>query len=287
MAAGPKVLSFFHAPTYTASHLVIDPETRAAAIVDPVLDFDAPSGRTATAFTDALLAAAAQERAEIRYILETHAHADHLTSAPYIKDKTKAPVVIGAEIAQVQKIFKPIFNAKDVSPDGRVFDRLVREGDVLPLGKLEIRVMHTPGHTPSCVTYLVGDAAFVGDTMFMPDYGTARADFPGGDARILYRSIQRILSLPDATRIFLCHDYLTPERQEHRWQTTVAAEKRNVHLLAAPDEESYVALRTAKDAKLAMPTLLLPSIQVNIRAGHMPPPDDDGHRYMKLPIDRL
>ncbi len=287
MAAGPKILSFFHAPTYTACHLVIDPDTRAAAIVDPVLDFDAPSGRTATTFTDAVLAAAAKERAEIRYVLETHAHADHLTSAPYIKEKTKALVVIGAEITQVQKIFKPIFNARDLAADGQVFDRLVREGDVLSLGKLEIRVMHTPGHTPACVTYLVGDAAFVGDTMFMPDYGTARADFPGGDARTLYRSIRRILSLPDATRLFLCHDYLTPERQEHRWETTVAAEKRNVHLLAAPDEEAYVALRTAKDAKLAMPTLLLPSIQVNIRAGHMPPPDDDGHCYMKLPIDRL
>jgi glyoxylase-like metal-dependent hydrolase (beta-lactamase superfamily II) len=287
MAGRPRVVSFFHEPTFTASHLVIDPATREAAVVDPVLDFDAKSGRTGRDFADRILAAAANEEARLRYVFETHAHADHLTAAPYIKEKTGAAIVIGEHIRTVQRIFQPVFNARDLKADGSVFDRLTKEGDTLPLGSLEIGVLHTPGHTPACVTYLVGDAAFIGDTMFMPDYGTARADFPGGDARMLYRSIQAILRLPEDTRLFLCHDYLTEARKEHRWETTVAAARGNVHLRACPDEESFVAFREAKDSGLEVPVLLLPSIQVNIRAGRFPPAEDDGHVYLKLPIDRI
>jgi glyoxylase-like metal-dependent hydrolase (beta-lactamase superfamily II) len=287
MTGRPRVVSLFHEPTLTASHLVLDPVTREAAVVDPVLDFDAKSGRTGRDFADGILEAAAKEKAHLRYVLETHAHADHLTAAPYIKERTGAAIVIGEHIRAVQRIFRPIFNARDLKGDGSAFDRLVKEGDTLPLGSLEIGVLHTPGHTPACVTYLLGDAAFIGDTMFMPDYGTARADFPGGDARRLYRSIQTILRLPEETRLFLCHDYLTEARKEHRWKTTVAAARGNVHLRACPDEESFVAFRKAKDAGLEVPTLLLASIQVNIRAGHFPPPEDDGHVCLKLPVDRL
>lgn len=283
----PKVVSFFHDPTATASHLAIDPATGEAAVVDPVLDFDVKSGRTGTRSADAILAAAGREGVRLRYVLETHAHADHLTAAPYVKERTGAKIVIGENIRAVQRIFRPLFNATDVQTDGSVFDVLVREGDRLPLGRLEIGVLHTPGHTPACVTYLVGDAAFIGDTLFMPDYGTARADFPGGDAATLYRSIRRILSLPAETRLFLCHDYLAEGRAEHRWESTVAAERDNVHLRDHPDEESFVAFRKARDAQLEVPVLLLPSIQVNIRAGRLPPPEDDGNVYLKLPINRL
>jgi len=287
MSHAPRVMSFFHAPTATASHLVIDPAAREAALVDPVLDFDVKSGRTATRSADEILAAIGETGARLRYVLETHAHADHLTAAPHVQERTGAKIVIGANIREVQRIFAPLFNASDVKPDGSAFDLLVQEGDRLPLGRLHIGVLHTPGHTPACVTYLIGDAAFIGDTLFMPDYGTARADFPGGDAATLYRSIQRILSLPAQTRLFLCHDYLAEGREEHCWESTVAAERGNVHLRRHPDETSFVAFRKARDAGLEMPVLLLPSIQVNIRAGRLPPAEDDGHVYLKLPVDRL
>lgn len=283
----PQVISFFHEPTSAASHLLIDPTTRQAAIIDPVLDFDAKSGRTSTAFADQLLARAAEERATVLYVLETHAHADHLSSAAYLREKLTARVGIGEHIRDVQKIFKPIFNATDLVPDGRAFDLLVADGDELVLGKTTIHVMHTPGHTPGCVTYLAGDAAFIGDTLFMPDYGTARADFPGGDAHTLYKSIQKILALPDNTRVFLCHDYLSSSRKRHQWETTVIDERANVHLVLNQTEEAFVAFRNARDRTLEAPALLLPSIQVNIRAGHFPPPADDGHVYLQLPIDRI
>lgn len=284
----PLLQSFFHEPTFTASHLVMDPNTRVAAIVDPVLDFDAKSGRTATRSADAILAAAAALKATVKWILETHAHADHLTAAPHLKAATGAAVVIGEAITKVQATFKPIFNAAEMPTDGRQFDRLVRDGDRLPLGDLVIEVMHTPGHTPACVSYLIGDAVYVGDTMFMPDYGTARCDFPGGDAAVLYRSIRRLLDLPAETRIFLCHDYKAPGRDVFAWETTVAAQRAgNIHVRDGVDEASFVAMRKARDATLDMPALILPSIQVNMRAGAFPPSEANGTVYLKLPVDRL
>jgi glyoxylase-like metal-dependent hydrolase (beta-lactamase superfamily II) len=287
MQSKAVVKSFFDEATNSISHLVIDPATREAAIIDPVLDFEPRAARIATRSADAILAAAAAEGARVRWMLETHCHADHLTAAQHVAAKTGAPIVIGAEIATVQRLFKPMYNATDVVPDGSVFDRLVREGERLPLGDIEIAVMATPGHTPACVTYLIGDAAFVGDTLFMPDYGTARTDFPGGDAALLYRSIQRLLALPAETRIFLCHDYLPEGRRAYSMETNVAAERDNVHLRAAPSEAAFAAFRRERDKHLAVPLLLLPAIQVNIRAGRLPPAEADGQSYLKLPIDRL
>lgn len=284
----PNIKAFFHEPTFTVSYLVADPKTGQAAVIDSVLDFDPKSGRTRTAAADAILAAAAGAGLRIVWILETHAHADHLTAAQHLKTKTGAQVVIGADIAKVQGVFKDVFNAAEMPTDGRQFDRLVRDGDRLPLGGLEIEVMHTPGHTPACVTYRIGDAAFVGDTLFMPDYGTARADFPGGDARMLYRSIHRVLSLPPATRLFMCHDYKAPGRDRFAWETTVAEERaRNVHVHDGVSEDEFVRMREARDRTLDMPVLILPSIQVNMRAGHMPPAESNGTVYLKLPVNRL
>jgi glyoxylase-like metal-dependent hydrolase (beta-lactamase superfamily II) len=284
----PTVRAFFDEATFTVSYLVSDPETREAAVIDPVLDFDQKSGRTSTGSVEALLAAARSDGLDIRYVLETHAHADHLSGAPLIHAATGAPIVIGAHIADVQKVFKPIFNLQDMPTDGRPFHRLVADGERLKLGALEIAVMHTPGHTPACVTYVVGDAAFVGDTLFMPDFGTARADFPGGDARVLFRSIRRILDLPPQTRIFVGHDYKAPGREVFAWETTVALQRAgNVHVHDGVSEDAYAALREARDKTLAMPALILPSIQVNIRAGHLPDPEDNGVRYLKLPVDAL
>ncbi len=231
MSAAPKVQAFFDEATSTVTYLASDPATKTAVVIDPVLDFDPKNGRLSSRSADEVIAAAASQRLKIEWVLETHAHADHLSAADHIRRVTGAPIVIGAHITEVQSVFKAMFDADDVTPDGRVFDRLVKDGDVLPLGELQIQVMHTPGHTPACVTYLIGDAAFVGDTMFMPDYGTARADFPGGDAATLYRSIRKILALPDETRIFVCHDYLPEGRHEIAWETTVADERaRNVHV---------------------------------------------------------
>jgi glyoxylase-like metal-dependent hydrolase (beta-lactamase superfamily II) len=283
---GPEVRAFFDEPTKTVSYLVWDAATKRGAVIDSVLDFDVKSGRTGTQSAEAILAAAGDEGVAIDWLLETHAHADHISAAPFLKQRTGAPIVIGDRIKDVQKVFKGVFNLKYVKPDGRAFDKLVRDGETLKLGKLQIEVLHTPGHTPACVSYVVGDAVFVGDTLFMPDYGTARADFPGGDARTLWRSIQKLLALPDATRVFLCHDYKAPGRDEYAWETTIGAERKNVHL-EGKSEDEFVAMREARDRTLSMPTLILPSIQVNIQAGELPPAEDNGVRYLKLPIDAL
>jgi glyoxylase-like metal-dependent hydrolase (beta-lactamase superfamily II) len=281
----PKVRAFFHEPTFTVSYLVWDPAAKRAAIVDSALDFDQSSGRTGTRSAEAILAAAREEGVSVDWLLETHAHADHLSAAPFLKRATGAPIVIGEHIKEVQEAFKVVFNLDDVAVDGRPFDRLVADGDTLKLGELEIKAMHTPGHTPACVSYLIGDAVFVGDTMFMPDYGTARTDFPGGDARTLYRSIRKLLALPPRTRVFLCHDYKAPGRDVFAWETTIGAESAdNIHLVGKSEDE-FVAMREARDKTLAMPALILPSIQVNIRAGELPPAENNGVRYLKLPID--
>lgn len=284
----PAVQAFFDPATSTVTYLVHDPATRAAAIIDPVLDFDAASGRTATHSADAILTAAADQGLTVQWLLETHAHADHLSAAHHLREKTGADVVIGQHITTVQSFFAALFEADDVAPDGSQFERLVADGDVLPLGELSIGVMHTPGHTPACVTYLIGDVAFVGDTLFMPDYGTARADFPGGDAGQLYRSTRRILSLPPETRIFVGHDYLPAGRSDYVWETTVAAQLAgNIHVHEGVSEADFVAMRSARDATLPAPRLILPSLQVNIRAGAMPPPSPGGHTYLKLPVNAL
>ena len=281
----PRVHAQFDEATHTVSYVVWDPATCRAAIIDPVLDYDHRTGRVSHRSADDLLGFVADQGLSVDWVLETHAHADHLSAAPYLKEKTGAPIGIGARITEVQRTFAPVFGLDDVSGDGREFDRLFRDGDTFPLGGLQVEVMHTPGHTPACVSYRMGEAVFVGDTLFMPDYGTARADFPGGDARTLYRSIQRLLALPDATRLYLCHDYKAPGRDHFAWETTVGEEKtRNIHVGGGVDEASFVAMREARDATLAAPVLLLPSLQVNIRAGRLPDPDRDGRRYLRIPL---
>jgi glyoxylase-like metal-dependent hydrolase (beta-lactamase superfamily II) len=286
MATAASIRAFFDEPTFTVSYLVWDPATKRAAIIDSVLDFDQKSGRTGTQSAQAMLDAARGEGLRIDWILETHAHADHLSAAPFLKQATGARIVIGEHIKTVQRVFKDVFNLGYVTADGRPFDKIVTDGETLPLGDLSIEVMHTPGHTPACVSYKIGDAVFVGDTLFMPDYGTARCDFPGGDARTLYKSIQRILALPPQTRLFMCHDYKAPGREAFAWETTVADERaRNVHIHEGVSEDAFVTMREARDKTLSMPTLILPSIQVNIQAGELPPPESNGVRYLKLPLD--
>jgi len=281
----PQIRAFFDEPTNTVSYLVWGLATMEGAVIDPVLDYDFRTGKASMASADAILAAAEKLGVKVMQVLETHAHADHLSGAPYIKLKTGAKVSIGEHIRDVQRIFRPVFNAVDVSGDGSEFDHLFKDGERLKVGTLDGEVIHTPGHTPACVSYRIGDAVFVGDTMFMPDYGTARADFPGGDARALYRSIQRILSLPAETRLFMCHDYKAPGRDAYAWETTVGEERaRNVHVHQGVSEDEFVAMRTKRDATLAAPLLLLPSIQVNIRAGKFPPAEVDGVHYLKVPI---
>ena len=281
----PRVQAFFDPATSTASFLVSDPRTGAAAIIDPVLDFEPRSARVSTTSADAMLRAIREQELSLTYVLETHAHADHLSAADHIRRTTGAQVAIGARITEVQKQFIPMFEADDVTADGRAFDRLLADSETLALGDLSIRILHTPGHTPACVTYLIGDAAFIGDTLFMPDYGSARADFPGGDAVALYRSIRRILDLPPQTRLFVGHDYLPAGRTENQWETTVAEQRaRNVHAHDGIDEAAFVAMRHARDATLAPPTLILPSLQVNIRAGALPPPSPGGHVFLRLPV---
>ncbi|MEZ5994463.1 MAG: MBL fold metallo-hydrolase [Hyphomonadaceae bacterium] len=288
MSAALGVRAFFHEPTFTVSYLVWDSATRAAAIIDSALDFDAKSGRTGTASAQAILDAVKEEGLTVAWLLETHAHADHLSAAPFLKQATGAPIVIGENIKAVQKVFKDVFNLSYVTADGRPFDKLVADGEQLPLGELSVNVMHTPGHTPACVSYVIGDAAFVGDTMFMPDYGSARCDFPGGDARTLYRSIRRILALPEHTRLFMCHDYKAPGRDTFAWETTVAEQRaNNVHIKDGVSEDAFVTMREARDKTLQMPALILPSMQVNIQAGELPPPENNGVRYLKLPLDAL
>jgi glyoxylase-like metal-dependent hydrolase (beta-lactamase superfamily II) len=279
------IKSYFDEPTFTVTHLVSDPSSGQAAIIDPVLDYDHRSGKTSAKSAQHILDDAKAQGLSIVRILETHAHADHLTAAPYLKRKTGAGIGIGAHISDVQKVFSQVFNLKNVSLNGSEFDHLFQDGERFSIGNLEVEVLHTPGHTPACVSYRIGDAVFVGDTLFMPDYGTARTDFPGGDAVTLYRSIHRILSLPDQTRIFLCHDYKAPGRDHYAWETTVAEERaKNIHIHDGISESTFVANRTARDATLAAPVLLLPSIQVNIRAGQLPEPESNGTRYLKIPL---
>jgi glyoxylase-like metal-dependent hydrolase (beta-lactamase superfamily II) len=281
----PEIRAFFDEPTNTVSYLIADPLTKKAAIVDPVLDFEHRTGNASTRSADEILHAAETGGLAIEWVLETHAHADHLSGAPYIKLKTGAKVGIGEHIREVQKIFRPVFNATDLKGDGSEFDHLFKDGERFKIGSLSGEVIYTPGHTPACVSYKVEDAVFVGDTLFMPDYGTARADFPGGNARDLFRSIKRLLSLPPETRLFICHDYKAPGRDSYAWETTVGEErKRNVHVRDGVSEVEFVAMREARDATLAAPLLLLPSIQVNIRGGNLPPEEINGVRYLKIPV---
>ncbi len=285
MSGQPVIRAFFDEPTNTVSYLVSDPRTRKAAIIDPVFDYDHNSGEVDTRSVEAMLKAAEEAGYTIEWVLETHAHADHLSGAPFVKAKTGANIGIGEHIKDVQRIFRPIFNATDLKTDGSDFDHLFADGERFNIGELVAEVIYTPGHTPADITYKIGDAAFVGDTLFMPDYGTARADFPGGDAHQLYWSIRRLLSLPPPTRLFMCHDYKAPGRDDYAWETTVGEERAsNVHVKEGISEDAFVAMRTARDATLAAPRLLLPSIQINIRAGRFPPAAANGVHYLAIPV---
>jgi glyoxylase-like metal-dependent hydrolase (beta-lactamase superfamily II) len=280
------VAAFFDEPTNTVTYVVS--ANGRAAIIDPVLDYQAASGRTSTASADAIADFVSNQGLAVDWILETHVHADHLSAAQYLKDRLGGQIGIGADVTSVQSTFKEVFNLSDLPTDGSQFDRLFVDGDTFAVGDIEGKVMHTPGHTPACVTYVIGDAAFVGDTLFMPDFGTARTDFPGGSARDLYRSIQRILHLPDETRLFMCHDYKAPGRDEYAWETTVSEQRENnVHIHTGISEEQYVGFREGRDAELGMPALIIPSLQANIRAGDLPEAEDNGLRYFKVPIDAL
>ncbi|MCE9523314.1 MAG: MBL fold metallo-hydrolase [Alphaproteobacteria bacterium] len=284
----PHIEAFFDDATFTVTYLVSDPATRTAAIIDPVLDYDPKAGRTSTKSADAVLDAAKRGNFKIDWILETHAHADHISAGAYLREKTGAKIVIGEHITHTQAIFAPIFNMKGFKADGADFDRLVKDGDKIKLGAMDIEVLFTPGHTPACISFKIDDAVFVGDTLFMPDYGTARADFPGGDAGTLYRSIKRILSLPPATRLFMCHDYKPAGRDHYVWETTVAEQHaKNIHVKDGVSEAEFVAMRQTRDKTLTKPVLLLPAIQVNIRAGRMPAPDDNGIAYLRIPLNKI
>jgi glyoxylase-like metal-dependent hydrolase (beta-lactamase superfamily II) len=285
----PQVHAFFDEPTNTVSYVVADAATKTCAVIDSVLDYDAAAGRTKTASADSIIAFIRQQGLTLDWILETHVHADHLSAAPYLKQQIGGRIGIGFNITVVQNVFGKVFNAgTEFARDGSQFDHLFRDGESFRIGTIEARALHTPGHTPACMTYVIGDAAFVGDTLFMPDYGTARCDFPGGDARELYRSIRKIFALPQETRLFLCHDYKAPGRDDYRWETTVAEERaRNVHVHDGVDEDSFVAMRRKRDATLDMPRLILPSVQVNMRAGKLPPAESNGTRYLKIPLDAL
>ncbi|WP_379921908.1 MBL fold metallo-hydrolase [Erythrobacter sp. R86502] len=288
-ALRPEIESFFDPSTFTVTYVVHDPATREAAIIDSVLDFEPNSGRTATASSDKVVDYIAKHNLKVTWLLETHAHADHFSAAPYLQEKLGGKIAIGAEITTVQDVFGKLFNAGTAfERDGSQFDVLFEDGDTFTIGQIPVVVMHVPGHTPADIAYVVGDAVFTGDTMFMPDYGTARADFPGGNARKLFRSLRRILSLPPETRLFLCHDYLPKGRTTYVWETTVAAEREgNIHAHDGVSEDEFVQMRDARDATLDMPRLILPAVQVNMRAGHMPPPDDNGVTYLKIPINAV
>lgn len=288
-ALPPIVSAFFDDATNTVSYVVQDPQGSACAIIDSVLDFEHASGRTDTASADKIVAFIEAHNLRTEWILESHVHADHLSAAPYLQDKVGGKIGIGDQITAVQQTFGKVFNeGTEFQRDGSQFDALFRDGDTFHIGQLRADVMHTPGHTPACLTYVIGDAAFVGDTLFMPDFGTARCDFPGGSAHDLYNSIQRILALPEETRIFVGHDYKAPGRAEFAWETTVGAQRAaNVHVGGGAEEAAFVSLREARDAQLAMPKLIVPSLQINMRAGHMPPPEEDGAVMLKLPINRL
>ena len=285
----PQVKSFFDEPTFTVSYVVSDATTKKAAIIDSVWNFDHAAGRTSFESADQIVAYVEAEGLSVEWILETHAHADHLSAAPYLQQKLGGKLVIGREIVTVQGVFGKIFNeGTEFARDGSQFDRLLDDGDMLMIGDIPLLALHVPGHTPADMAYVIGDALFTGDTMFMPDYGSARADFPGGDARHLYRSVRRLMQLPDATRVFLCHDYKAPNRDDYVWETTMLAERTgNVHIHEGVTENQFVEMRTQRDATLSMPKLILPALQVNIRAGHLPEPEDNGVRYLKLPLDQL
>jgi glyoxylase-like metal-dependent hydrolase (beta-lactamase superfamily II) len=288
-ALRPEIASFFDPVTYTVTYVVHDPATMEAAIVDSVLDFDPNSGRTGTGSADKVIDYVTSHNLKVIWLLETHAHADHFSAAPYLQEKLGGKIAIGADIVAVQTVFGRLFNAgTEFERDGSQFDALFKDGDTFTIGSLPVTVMHVPGHTPACIAYVVGEAVFVGDTMFMPDYGTARADFPGGNARTLFRSLRRILSLPPETRLFMCHDYLPKGRTTYVWETTVAAEREgNIHAHDGITEDEFVQMREARDATLDMPRLILPSVQVNMRAGHLPPPDDNGVTYLKIPVNAV
>lgn len=287
MSQQPIVQAFFDEPTKTFSYVVQDPDGKACAILDSVLDFDYAAGRTDVRSADEIIAFIRDNALEVTWILETHVHADHLSAAPYLHEQLGGRTGIGANITVVQEVFGKAFNAgSEFARDGSQFDHLFEEGDTFAIGNLEGRVLYTPGHTPACLTYVIGDAAFVGDTLFMPDYGTARCDFPGGDARTLYHSIQKVLALPGETRLFMCHDYKAPEREEYQHETTVAEQRAdNIHVHEGVSEEAFVKLRTERDATLGMPRLIIPSVQVNMRAGEMPAAEDNGQVYLKVPIN--
>ena len=288
MTLSPSVEGFFDGATHTITYLVADPVTGAALIIDPVLDFDAAAARVSTTSLEMVLARIATQGLTLERVLETHAHADHLTGADEIRRRTGAPIGIGSRITEVQMVFGLLFEAHDVTADGVAFDNLYADGECFSLGSLPVEVMHTPGHTPACVSYVIGDAVFTGDTLFMPDYGTARCDFPGGDARTLYRSIQRLFALPPQTRLFVGHDYLPEGRADYRWETTVAAQMAdNIHIGDGRSEDDFVTLRETRDATLKAPRLILPALQVNIRAGALPPPEPSGTRFLKTPLNAL
>jgi glyoxylase-like metal-dependent hydrolase (beta-lactamase superfamily II) len=287
--ASPKVQAFFDEATNTITYLVQDPEGRSCAVIDSVLDFDYASGRTDTRSADAVIAAIREQGLDLQWVLETHVHADHLSAAPYIQERLGGKIGIGERITLVQETFGKVFNeGTRFARDGSQFDRLFAEGDVFMIGQLRGQVLHTPGHTPACLTYVIGDAAFVGDTLFMPDFGTARCDFPGGSAAVMFDSVQKILALPDATRIFVGHDYKAPGRDSFAWETTVEEQKSaNVHIGDGRSRDEFVRLRQARDATLAMPRLIIPSLQINMRAGHMPEPEENGTSYLKVPLNGL
>jgi glyoxylase-like metal-dependent hydrolase (beta-lactamase superfamily II) len=289
MTHRPDVKGFFHEQSNTVSYVVSDPATKACAVIDTVLDYDNAAGRTATASADEVIAHVHGQKFVCEWVLETHVHADHLSAAPYIQQKLGGKLGIGSNITVVQDTFGKVFNAgTEFQRDGSQFDRLFADSDEFALGSFPVQVMHTPGHTPACLTYVIGDAAFVGDTLFMPDFGTARADFPGGSARQLYRSIRKVLALPPETRLFMCHDYKAPGRDVYAWETTVAEERlNNIHVRDGVSEDEFVAMREARDKTLSMPKLIIPSIQVNMRAGDFPEAEDNGTVYLKVPINRL
>jgi glyoxylase-like metal-dependent hydrolase (beta-lactamase superfamily II) len=282
----PVVHAFFEPQSFTYSYLVWDPQSKEAAVIDPVLDFDAASGSTSTSSAEQIIAKVKEHNLTVQWLLETHVHADHLSAAPFLKQQLGGRIAIGSGITEVQQLFGQVFNLKDLKTDGSAFDKLFADSESFMLGTIRCSVLHTPGHTPACVSYCIGDAVFVGDTLFMPDYGSARCDFPGGDAATLYRSVQKLYQLPDQTRMFLCHDYKAPGRDEFVCETTIAAQKKqNIHLKQGTSEKDFVAMRTTRDKTLSMPKLILPSVQVNVRAGQFPAAEDNGTVYLKLPVN--
>ena len=284
----PNVSAFFDEATFTITYVVSDPATGRAAVIDPVLDFDPASGRTSTTSADRVVAHVTDNDLGVDWILETHVHADHLSGAPYIREQLGGKAAIGKDVKAVQETFKGVFNLKDLATDGSQFDHLFGDGDTFAIGDITGKVIATPGHTPACITYVIGDAAFVGDTLFMPDFGSARTDFPGGSAPQLYESIQKILALPDATRLFMCHDYKAPGRDVYAWETSVAEQKAsNIHINEQVSRDEFVEMREGRDSQLGMPKLILPSLQVNLRAGELPDPEDNDVRYLKIPLDAV